>query len=304
MRPMRNMIGARAVRVSQESTAMEALCAALPRHSLSSVRRAFERGDVVTDAGIVCAPEDFVAARSVLWTFAPIPDEPLEPIHLDVVSEGEGYLVVDKPHGLATMPRGSHVAQTVITAARRQCGNPDIVAAHRLDRETAGLILLIKHKRWRGAYQGLFEQGCVDKWYRAVAPWSGESEYSREAALRIHKERRELQARVQPVDAAHPANAFTTISLIHQARKCSESRLGVYSIQPHTGKTHQIRVTMCHLGIPIVGDPLYPTIRVAPDDAAVGARVPLQLLAARLRFGDPVENEPVDVTSRRRLELE
>ncbi len=129
-----------------------------------------DRADVLAGHNIPLRRDDPYQPGERIWVFRPVLDEPEEPIILPVVAENERYIVVDKPHGMASVPKGSHVAQTVLVAARRQFANDLIVAAHRLDLETAGLLLLVKDPQWRGAYQKMFQDRHVRKTYRAIAP--------------------------------------------------------------------------------------------------------------------------------------
>lgn len=122
-----------------------------------------DAGDVFADGGReISRAEPYVPGMRV-WIFRPVPDEPESPIELNVIADEERFIVVDKPHGMATIPRGSHVAQTVTVAARRQFNDEDLVCAHRLDAETAGLVLLTREPQWRKPYQTLFERRGVGK---------------------------------------------------------------------------------------------------------------------------------------------
>lgn len=132
-----------------------------------------DRADVLAGHNIPLRRDDPYQPGERIWVFRPVLDEPEEPIILPIVAENERYIVVDKPHGMASVPKGSHVAQTVLVAARRQFANDLIVAAHRLDLETAGLLLLVKDPQWRGAYQKMFQDRHVRKTYRAIAPILG-----------------------------------------------------------------------------------------------------------------------------------
>ena len=128
------------------------------------------RGDVLAGHGKIVDADYPYTPGERIWVFRPVLDEPSEPIVLPIVAENERYVVIDKPHGMATVPKGSHVAHSVLVAARRQFGNDLLVAAHRLDLETAGLVLLVKDPQWRGKYQLLFERRKIRKTYYAVAP--------------------------------------------------------------------------------------------------------------------------------------
>ncbi|MDR6940112.1 pseudouridine synthase [Arcanobacterium hippocoleae] len=131
---------------------------------------AFARGDYLADGNVLLSADTPYRAGQRIWVFRPVLDEPEKPIELAVVAENERYLVVEKPHGMATIPRGSHVANTVTVAARRQFQNDLLVAAHRLDLETAGLVLLTKAPEFRAKYQTVFQRREIQKKYFAAAP--------------------------------------------------------------------------------------------------------------------------------------
>ncbi|MFF6994045.1 RluA family pseudouridine synthase [Streptomyces sp. NPDC008313] len=212
-----------------------------------------------------------------LWFHRELPEEEQVPFALDVVHRDEHIVVADKPHFLATTPRGSHVAETALARLRRELGVPTLGAAHRLDRLTAGLVLFTVRPEERGAYQSLFRDRLVGKEYEAVAPYDPSVALPRTVRSRIVKERGVLAAR--EVDGE--PNAVSRVELL--ARR---GRLGHYRLTPDTGQTHQLRVHMSALGLPILGDPLYPVV-TGPVPAGDFSR-PLQLLARTLEFTDPV----------------
>lgn len=258
--------------------------------------RALHSGDVFADYGRVLNDDEPYGAGKRIWIFRPVPDEPSEPIELDVIYRNERFIVVDKPHGMATIPRGSHVATTVTVAARRQFGNDQLVSAHRLDAETAGLVLLTTGPQWRRPYQLLFEKRLVTKTYQAVAPWvAGYGNWQR-VELRLERGREPLITDVVPGEP----NAVTDMRVAKSLGTDDDGReLALWDLVPHTGKTHQLRVTLNHIGAPILGDPLYPTLM--PHAEMALRKYPLQLLAAGLSFIDPIDDQKVEFRSRRFL---
>jgi tRNA pseudouridine32 synthase/23S rRNA pseudouridine746 synthase len=212
-----------------------------------------------------------------VWFHREVPDEERVPFPVDVVYRDEHVVVADKPHFLATTPRGSHVAETALARLRRQLGIPALGAAHRLDRLTAGLVLFIVRPEERGAYQSLFRDRRVAKEYEAVAPYDPALTLPRTVRSRIVKERGILAA--QEVEGE--TNAISRVELLDH-----RPGLARYRLTPRTGQTHQLRVHMSALGVPILGDPLYPV--VADPVPAGDFRRPLQLLARGLEFTDPV----------------
>ncbi|MFB8758054.1 RluA family pseudouridine synthase [Streptomyces nigra] len=212
-----------------------------------------------------------------VWFHREHPEEQPVPFRIDVVHQDEHVVVADKPHFLATTPRGSHVAQTALARLRTELGLPTLTAAHRLDRLTAGLVLFTVRPEERGAYQSLFQDRLVSKEYEAVASYDPALDLPRTVRSRIVKERGVLAAR--EVDGE--PNAVSRVELLEH-----REGLARYHLIPRTGQTHQLRVHMSTLGVPILGDPLYPVVTapVAADDF----RRPLQLLARRLEFTDPI----------------
>ncbi len=241
---------------------------------------------------VFCADGSVVDARTVLapgayvYLYRDLPDEVDVPFDMPVLYRDENVVVVDKPHFLATMPRGGHVAQTALVRLRRSLELPELSPAHRLDRLTAGVLLFTVRREVRGAYQTLFARGEVRKTYLARAAVDPTLELPLVLRSRIIKRRGHLQAFEEPGEP----NAETLVELV--------SEDGMYRLTPRTGRTHQIRVHMASLGLPIRGDSLYPNvIEVAPDDFSE----PLALLADRLEFDDPVTGVRRTFTSRRRL---
>ncbi|MER7687982.1 RluA family pseudouridine synthase [Streptomyces sp. NPDC097610] len=234
-------------------------------------------GLIVGADGRPVAPDAAYEPGMFVWFHRELPDEVPVPFALDVVYRDDHIVVADKPHFLATTPRGSHVAETALARLRRELGLPAIGAAHRLDRLTAGLVLFTVRPEERGAYQTLFRDRLVRKEYEAVAPYDAGLALPRTVTSRILKERGVLAAR----EVAGEPNALTEVELTgHRAG------LGRYRLLPRTGQTHQLRVHMNTLGVPILGDPLYPVV-TGPVPAG-DFRRPLQLLARVLEFTDPV----------------
>jgi tRNA pseudouridine32 synthase/23S rRNA pseudouridine746 synthase len=244
-------------------------------------------GEVVDQHGTVLDPATVLSAGALVYLYRELRDEIPVPFEIAVLYQDEDIVVADKPHFLATMPRGRHVAQTALVRLRRQLGLDELSPAHRLDRLTAGVLLFTTRRAVRGAYQTLFARGAVRKTYLAAAPLDPAMTFPREVSSRIIKRRGNFQA----FEEAGDANASTLVEL---------SADGLYRLTPRTGRTHQLRVHMASLGIPIYGDPLYPNvIDVVADDFST----PLQLLAQRIEFEDPRTRAHREFTSRRQLTM-
>jgi len=232
-------------------------------------------GEVFSADGVVLDARTEMPAGSFVYHYRDLPDEVVVPFDVPVLYRDDNIVVVDKPHFLATMPRGSHVAQTVLVRLRRELDLPELSPAHRLDRLTAGVLLFTVRREVRGAYQTLFARGEVTKTYLAVSSVNPGLVGPQVVSNRIVKRRGVLQARIEPGEP----NAETLVEPLGGGR---------YRLTPRTGRTHQLRVHMAALGVPIDNDPLYPdVIDVEPGDFTA----PLRLIAQRLEFDDPLTGE-------------
>jgi tRNA pseudouridine32 synthase/23S rRNA pseudouridine746 synthase len=256
------------------------------------VARMLADGRFVYDDLATVRDDDRYAPHTFVWFHRDLRDEVAVPGALHVVHRDERLVVVDKPAFLSTIPRGQHVTQSVVVRLRDELSLPELSPLHRLDRVTSGLLMLATEKRWRGAYQVMFEHGTVAKTYRALAPWRDGLTKPVTVRNHVRKERGVWRAQVVP---GAPVNAETLVELESRA-----GDLAVYRLTPRTGRTHQLRLHLHGLGVPIVGDPLYPVVReTSVDDFSR----PLQLLASELAFTDPVDATARRYLSARRLPL-
>ncbi|MET7494564.1 pseudouridine synthase [Streptomyces sp900116325] len=240
----------------------------------------FAEGRFVSVHGPVAPDEPYTAGR-FLWFHRDFAPEKPVPFPVGVVYHDARLVIADKPHFLATTPRGRHITETAVARLRRELGLPSLQPAHRLDRLTAGLVLFVVRPEDRGAYQTLFRDKLVRKEYEAVAPYDPSITFPRTVRSRIVKERGVIAAREEPGEA----NSESRIELLEH-----REGLGRYRLLPTTGRTHQLRVHMNGLGLPLVHDPVYPVVE--PEGAADDWTRPLQLLARVLEFTDPVTGGP------------
>ena len=232
-------------------------------------------GEVFSADGVVLDARTEMPAGSFVYHYRDLPDEVVVPFDVPVLYRDDSIVVVDKPHFLATMPRGSHIAQTALVRLRRELDLPELSPAHRLDRLTAGVLLFTVRREVRGAYQTMFARGEIAKTYLAVSSAQPGLVGPQVVSNRIIKQRGVLQARIEPGEP----NAETHIEPLGGGR---------YRLTPRTGRTHQLRLHMANLGVPIDNDPLYPTVLpVQPLDFTA----PLRLIAQRLEFDDPLTGE-------------
>ncbi|MFJ3585511.1 RluA family pseudouridine synthase [Streptomyces sp. NPDC090127] len=244
------------------------------------VREMVRDGRFVGVDGPVREDEPY-STGTYLWFHRDFPVEERVPFEIGIVHRDERIVVVDKPHFLATMPRGRHVTETALARLRRELGVPELQPAHRLDRLTAGLVLFVVRPGDRGAYQTLFRDRLVGKEYEAVAAYDPAVALPVTARSRIEKERGVIAAREVPGEP----NSESRIELVER-----RGGLGRYRLRPATGRTHQLRVHMNSLGLPILHDPVYPVVR---EDGPEDFTRPLQLLARVLEFTDPFTGAPM-----------
>jgi tRNA pseudouridine32 synthase/23S rRNA pseudouridine746 synthase len=243
-------------------------------------------GEVVLPNGSPVTQTAVLPEGAHVYFYRELRDEVSVPFDIPVLYRDDDIVVADKPHFLATMPRGRHVAQTALVRLRRELNLPELSPAHRLDRLTAGVLLFTTRRQVRGAYQTLFSRGEVHKTYLARAAVNPDLEFPMVLQSRIIKRRSRLQA----VEESGASNAETLIEHLGG---------GQYRLTPRTGRTHQLRLHMASLGLPIDNDPLYPEVLdVAPDDFSR----PLRLLAHTIEFDDPVNRERRMFSTRRTLE--
>lgn len=199
--PQRRGVDAMRLRMPQEGpwlTLRDHLVDRIPALDPERIDAMLAAGEFVGIDGMPCAPDAPFVPRSVVWVHRDLPDEVPVPFEVEVLHQDERIVVVDKPPFLATMPRGMHVTETVVTRLREQIGLPRLTPAHRLDRLTSGVLLLTTEQRWRGAYQQVFARGAAHKEYLAAAPVDPTLELPRRVAVHVDKPHGQWQAMVLP----------------------------------------------------------------------------------------------------------
>ena len=242
-------------------------------------------GEVVDADGALVDADTVMPAGASVFFYRELADEVPVPFDIPVLYSDEDLVVVDKPHFLATTPRGRHVAQTALVRLRRELNLPQLSPAHRLDRLAAGVLVFTARREVRGRYQTLFSAGLVRKTYLARSSARPTLRLPNLVRNRIIKRRGLLQAITEP----GVPNAETFIEPLGDH---------LYRLTPRTGRTHQLRVHMASLGVPIDGDPLYPNVIDVPAD---DFSTPLQLLAHSIEFDDPRSGARRRFVSRRSL---
>ena len=245
-------------------------------------RLRMQRGEVLDAQDLT--PVDVDAAyrpHAKLYYYRSLPPEPRIPFDEHVLFQDELLVVVDKPHFLPVTPGGRYLQETLQVRLKRRLGIATLQPLHRLDRETAGLVLFGVRPQDRDAYHALFRDRQVSKRYEAIAPYRADLVFPMNHDSRLA----EGDSFMRMAEVAGAPNAHTRISLLER-----RGELARYALEPSTGQRHQLRVHMCALGLPIVGDRIYPVHR--PETVESDYSQPLQLLAKLLAFTDPVTGQP------------
>lgn len=263
------------------------------------------RGDVLDVSGTCISPQHPYLPNLKLYYYRRIDVELRIPFEEVVLFQDKYLVAVDKPHYLPVTPGGRYLQETLLVRLKRKLGTDTLAPVHRIDRETAGVVLFTLQPHTRGQYQALFSERAVEKRYQAIAPWR--------ADLRLP-----MTYRSRLVAADHfmrmcekdgEPNSETRIELLevqegHRKAHCDghgESLFARYRLMPLTGKKHQLRVHMAALGMPILNDQIYPEhltkAQIENDDFSK----PMQLLAESIAFRDPVTGQARLFESKRTL---
>lgn len=254
--------------------------------------RRMAEGEVVDEHGVAVTAERPYQGGMRLYYYRSLPAEPRIAADEVVLHHDAHLLVVDKPHFLPVTPGGRWLQETLLVRLRRRLGLDDLAPIHRLDRETAGLVLFSVQAATRGAYHALFSQREVIKQYDAVVHWRPSLPLPLLHCSRIEGDANFMQMREVPGEP----NTQTHIVL-----KQVQGPHALLGLAPHTGKRHQLRVHCAALGVPILNDLIYPVLQPPHSDDITK---PLQLLARRLEFRDPLNGQIRRFDSGLRLSLQ
>lgn len=267
------------------------LCAQFPAVGEAAWLSRFARGLVLDEIGNPLIPDSPCSGGERIYYYRELEAETEIPFVETILYQDEHILVADKPHFLPVIPSGKFVQQTLLVRLKKSTGIASLSPAHRIDKDTAGLVLFSVNPATRDAYQSLFRTRAVTKNYLAIAPVLHRSEWPLVYCSRLVEDAQFFRTR----EVAGEANSETWITLLEKS-----GTRGLYQLQPVTGRKHQLRVHLASLGIPILNDPLYPTAQDAKDN---NFSLPLQLLAKSLSFTDPLSGEKRHFESRQDLIL-
>ncbi len=255
---------------------------------LIAARQALVGGEPRPKSYRVAAGEDVEVDVPAAVPIAP------EQIDVPVLWEDEHLLVVDKPAGIAVHPAGGTRTGTLVhgllelgAEGGEDEDRPGIV--HRLDRDTSGLLVVARSVAAYERLQEMIRERKVERWYLALVRGTPRSRTGRIEAP-IGRDRKDRSR--HSLDTATPREAVTWFELLEQLREHA-----LLEVRLETGRTHQIRVHLEAIGLPIAGDPVYGV----PGDLGLERQF---LHAHRLRFAHPIDGVEVDVTSPLPADLE
>ncbi len=239
----------------------------------------------------VTPDEAFTPGKRIFY-FREVEQEPVIPFAEQVIYQDDHILVVSKPHFLPVIPSGPYVNECLLNRLKHKTGLSELTPIHRIDRETAGLVVLSVQKRSRGIYQNLFMEGNVRKTYEAVSRCPEPPSFE---TLNIETRIVKGDPFFRMTNAPGPPNARSRVRIL-----AHHEGLALCEIEPETGKKHQIRIHLSGLGLGIVNDRYYPDL--LPEEPADFSR-PLQLHAKKLWFVDPVSGKELEFLCPRTLAL-
>lgn len=269
---------------------VEFLCQMFPAIPRDRWTQRIDEGKVLDDQGKPITVETPYSPSKRIFYFREVEYEPVIPFAEEILFQNDEILVADKPHFLPVTPGGRYVEECLLNRLRARTGIAGLAPLHRLDRETAGLVIFSVNPKTRGPYHELFMRGEVEKIYHALAQVNSPP---RENHWTVENRIVRGEPRFRMKTVAGVANARSYIQLLEV-----KNNQGLFRLQPVTGKTHQLRLHMSGLGFGILNDRVYPELQPERDD---DFDRPLHLLAGEIRFQDPVTGTDREFRSGREL---
>ena len=278
------------------ATLLEFLVHRFPQVGLTQWQQRLNDGLVLDEQQQALRPDAPYRAHRKVHYFRHVQAEPRIPFDEVVVYQDEHLVVADKPHFLAVTPGGRFVQETLLVRLKRKLGLLHLTPLHRIDLETAGLVVFSVNPSERHRYHALFRNQRVMKQYEAIAPYRPELSFPRIVCSCLEEDPQSFM-QMREVDGV--ANAQTDIELLEVHGPCAR-----YRLCPITGHKHQLRVHMAALGLPIVGDRIYPVLQPVRDPSRADAyQHPLLLVAKTVEFTCPVTLRAHRFSSQRQLPM-
>ncbi|RJX31794.1 MAG: pseudouridine synthase [Oxalobacter sp.] len=276
-------------------TLAEYLASRFVRIPLEEWQARMGRGDVLDASGNPLSPDCPYQPHRKIYYYRSLPPEIPIPFQETVIYQDAWIVVADKPHFLPVVPSGRYLQETLLVRLKRKLAIDTLSPMHRIDQDTAGLVLFTIQPKTRNAYQAMFRQRAVEKHYEAIAPYRSGITLPAIVRNRLAEAATFMQMHITEGEP----NAETRVAL-----RETQGTLARYALQPITGQRHQLRVHMASLDLPIVNDRIYPVLYPElPLGEAPDFDQPLKLLAKSIAFTDPVTGEHRTFESQRCLQF-
>ncbi len=237
------------------------------------------KGEVVDEKGIRMNAESPYQAGTRVFYYRALDYEIPIPFDEEILYRNDNLIVADKPHFLPVIPSGRFLRETLLVRLKKKLNLEDLVPIHRIDKDTAGIVIFSHNPATRGTYASLFQRRKVEKVYEALALSLPN--------VRFPITHHSFLTRGEPFfrmkETHGKPNSETRIDVLE-----TRGDTTLYQLVPLTGKKHQLRVHMAALGIPIINDSIYPNVlpRAVNDFSQ-----PLKLVAKEISFQDPISKQ-------------
>ena len=290
--------------LSKWSTVFDFLCERYPTVTPQEWSARFADGLVLNEQGDAIHASAPYTPNALIHYYRRVPEEPELPFKARVLFKDAHLVVADKPHFIPVTPAGRYVRSSLLVQLKEELGIDTLSPLHRIDRETAGLVLFSVNPQERNAYQALFRERKVHKTYQAIAPYRDDLVFPLTRKSRIEEDAQFFLSRevegvpnsetrievLKLLDAAVDTSMGSALGSPRSSPANSSKPKALYQLTPTTGKRHQLRIHMCALGIPIDGDQFYPEVLRGPEEIEDFSQA-LQLLAEKIAFTDPITGE-------------
>ena len=231
--------------------------AKIPRLSRTRIQQIIARGQVLRGQERLERPSARVRAGEIVTLMRPAPKEPPVPLRYDVLHQEPGLLVLDKPAGLPVHPSATYQRHTLTAVMRTRLGEGHgWEMAHRLDRETSGVMVFGRRGSTGSVLKRAFAERRIEKRYLALVHGIVESSTVIDEPLAF-AEGSEVRVKMGVVPAERGGMPARTEVTPLQRGTFRDEPITLVSLRPHTGRQHQLRVHLAHVGHGIVGDKLY-----------------------------------------------
>jgi len=277
------------------SNLLEFFITQFPHITATEWEQRFNEGLILNIEGGALSAKDPYQSNTHLMYFRRLAREPEIPFEEQILFQDEHILVADKPHFLPVTPSGLYLHQTLLNRLKKKTGIPTLSPIHRIDRDTAGLVIFSVNPDERAQYQNLFRDRVVKKVYEAIAPYS--DALIKRLPMTYQSKIEESEHFLQMQEVEGEPNTDTLIELIQINQPWAK-----YRLTPGSGKKHQLRCHLNVLGAPIKHDQIYP-ILTPYQEYELDISKPLQLLAKEIAFDDPITKQMRSFGSQQKLEF-